>query len=1577
MLDDSNVEILDLAFRSVMTYIPALSEQSGVSDFTKAFLQGLKPEELSSLQELQLARSIVAQWLTKNYIDDDTHFAVNVFVEGELSAAATRQGKSIFVSPPAVSILTPDSQYLVDTFVEFVHHYGLETNLVLHPLVDASMIGLDVTYGQYSSLYIELEDDITYVQRDEIVAGIKGSYLDLLAYQRDRAALESGLRERLAAASISSTPSNVLEDYGLTSFRVTGGYTLGADSSVMLLSGTAERHPELAVPLASAVRHAFLESRGIRASMCVITADSSIIKAEPLRAISVALPDGTESVYYGVFSDDIPGRSAWDAIGLRSKLEEVLKLSGFSSNSYSYRSLRSLLASFGPDELINVSSERLWDLCVTALSVGELPKLRVHQTPGSRQGIAHVWIFMPADRFVNGLEASIETELIAAYGADRSYLKSSKIQGRRYQIGFVISGGVNVITEEELSKLEESLELLTIPWTEKLRLLILSEMGREGGLVLHHQYRNTFQPDYQEQFTPDQALSDLLCIERLQSEQRSWDIEISRSHNNWRGSDFSLRIFKVGGWVNLSEIVPKLENFGFEVIDEVPHALDIHGTSTWLVTIGVKAKYALGPGQMESESDLERLRVSLLRVFEGQAVDDAINTTVLRAGLDIDQAALIRAYVHYVRFSTPAVGVRNNYWAMVECPGAAAALYGLFAARFGLGRSVSERAEAVGEAHLRVENELAHIDSLDFDRSVRRIASAIYATLRTNFFQADRVGIAIKFDPVQVGDLPKPLPMFETFFDSLETEAIHLRGGRIARGGIRFSDRPDDYRTEILGLMKAQSVKNSVIVPVGAKGGFIVRKMPRERSEILAKAKVCYSEFMEALLSITDNLVAGQVIKPKDTICYDGDDYYLVVAADKGTATFSDIANNIAISRGFWLGDAFASGGSSGYDHKAMGITAKGAWRSVRHHFGAIGIDPNVDQIDVVGVGDMSGDVFGNGMLLSDTLRVIAAFDHRHIFVDPNPDPKISFAERQRLYNLDSSSWMDYDKSLISEGGGVFDRSQKSIVVTEQMGKALGITPGQMEPARLMTSILCAPVDLLWNGGIGTFVKSDSESDLDVSDKANDAIRINADQLKVKVVGEGGNLGMTQLARIEYCLAGGRCNTDAIDNSAGVDTSDHEVNLKILMAPMVLSGEFDTDERDALLAGAEPEVAEQVLSDNVWQNWALSVAEEDAKARPELYRSLISFLEEEAGLDPVVEFVPSQAELEVRNAQGGSLTRPELSVLLAYSKIHLYHLILESDLVNSDLATTLCRDYFPSVVEGKFGDRVLEHSLHHEIAATALANLIVNVSGMVPVVELLQSTPVGTTRIVEALAGSIDVLGAQERAAALFLGSTMAQADKVALHSRLGRTCTSIARWLASQSQLLDGISERRSLSALGNDLVESLDVVLTGSELAGYRQSLGQLISIGADEQTARFFAGLDFMSALVPLSLLANRTHTEVSRPLIWTFYRVGEVSGISPLFGMVRSLKPTGRWDMALLASIATDFYMTIVAKCEDVLDLIPSDVTDEAATAASLEQIEQRLGSTTAQVLSLVSLLGSDSSAGLSALAVVAKDISINR
>ncbi len=908
---------------------------------------------------------------------------------------------------------------------------------------------------------------------------------------------------------------------------------------------------------------------------------------------------------------------------------------------------------------------------------------------------------------------------------------------RLHYLVYAEPGKLPRIDEREIETL---LVAATRSWADDLEEALVEDHREERGGMLFRRYRDAFPAAYRADWVPRSALADIEQIEEL----RQPDDLALRLYRPLEAPLGALRakVFRAGAPLALSAMLPLFEDMGVEVADERPYEITpSEREGVWIYDFGLTYR-----GEEDLQTDLvrEAFQEAFIRVWRGDAESDGYNRLVLRAGLTWHEVTVLRAIGRYLRQAGTTFSDRYVEQALATNAAVARLLMHLFRARFEPGHADAGEAEQLVES---IREAIDAVESLDQDRILRHFLDVLQAMLRTNFFQPAADGgnnhcLSFKLDPARLPWLPLPHPRFEIFVYSPRTEGVHLRGGRVARGGIRWSDRREDFRTEVLGLMKAQMVKNAVIVPVGAKGGFVVKRPPPpsgDREELLAEVEACYRVFIGGLLDLTDNIVDAEMAPPPDVVRYDEDDPYLVVAADKGTAALSDVANEISRRAGFWLGDAFASGGSTGYDHKKMGITARGAWESVKRHFRELGHDVQSQDFTVVGIGDMSGDVFGNGMLLSEHIRLVAAFDHRHVFIDPDPDPAASFAERRRLFELPRSSWDDYDRELISAGGGVWRRSAKSVPLSEEARAVLGIEDERLAPSDLIRALLRAPVDLLWNGGIGTYVKASGETHADAGDKASDAVRVDASELRCRVVGEGGNLGLTQHARIEYAARGGRINTDAIDNSAGVDCSDHEVNIKILLDAAVREGDLTSKQRDELLAGMTQAVADLVLKNNYEQSETLSLAEGQASAMVDVHARFLDRLDASRKLNRELEALPGGEELAERKREHRGLTRPELAVALAYSKIDLYAELLDSDVPEDPHLSAELDRYFPDPLPERFGDLMRAHRLRREIIATQVVNNMLHGGGTTFTFRLHEESGAPASEIARAYAAARDI----------------------------------------------------------------------------------------------------------------------------------------------------------------------------------------------------------------------------------------------
>ncbi|MDW8370308.1 MAG: NAD-glutamate dehydrogenase [Geminicoccaceae bacterium] len=1024
--------------------------------------------------------------------------------------------------------------------------------------------------------------------------------------------------------------------------------------------------------------------------------------------------DGTvtgEHRFLGLFTSSAYAASVREVPLVRGKVAAVLDRARLPAGGHAAKALAHILETLPRDELIQMDAEQLYRTSIDILHLQERARVRLFVRPDPFGRFVSCLLFVPREHYNTALRERAQRLLERELGGSESEFQAFVSESRLARILLTIHTPGGLPERIEPDRLERLVAEAAQSWTERLAAALVRELGEEEGNRLFRRYGNGFPASYRETVPARAAIADIRAFDRLaRGEIGPLAVRLYR-----RLEDRELLRFKLiraDEPLHLSATLPILESLGLEVFCEEPAlAHDADGRAFAIHDFGVRPTVA-------EDVDVDRVREAVehafLDAFLGRIESDRFNRLVLARGLSAHEVVVLRAYCRYwLQLGVP---FSQSYIESVMLANAelAAQLVRLFRARFDPAQA--DRAAEVARLEASIGAALERVVSLDEDRILRGFLEMIRATLRTNWFQRDPTSgsfkehLAFKFDPKRVPGMPKPAPAYEIFVYAPRMEGVHLRGGKVARGGIRWSDRREDFRTEILGLMKAQMVKNAIIVPVGAKGGFVVKRPPAsgDRQALQEEGIRCYRTFLCGLLDLTDNREGERIVPPPEVVRHDDDDPYLVVAADKGTATFSDIANEVARSYRFWLDDAFASGGSAGYDHKKMGITAKGAWESVRRHFRELGLDPDREPFTCVGIGDMSGDVFGNGMLLSDKIRLVAAFDHRHVFLDPDPDPAQSFAERQRLFAMPRSSWDDYDRSKISRGGGVWPRTAKSVPIAPEARAALGIEAERLTPAELVQAILRAPVDLLWNGGIGTFVKARAESHADAADRTNDGVRVDAEDLRCRVVVEGGNLGFTQRARIAFARKGGRINTDFIDNSAGVDCSDHEVNIKILLGSVVAEGELTLRQRDELLRAMSEEVAQLVLRDNVLQNLALSMGRALAPELLDAQARLMRKLARKGRLDPALEHLPDEAELARRRAAGEGLTRPEAAVLLAHAKTSLYTDLLESGLPDRAYFAGELAAYFPSAVRERFAAHIGRHRLRREIVATRLANSLVN-----------------------------------------------------------------------------------------------------------------------------------------------------------------------------------------------------------------------------------------------------------------------------
>jgi glutamate dehydrogenase len=1204
------------------------------------------------------------------------------------------------------------------------------------------------------------------------------------------------------------------------------------------------------------------------------------------------------------------------------RVRGAIHRAGFPLDSYSGQQMLEVISALPREELFSATEQQLHDTAVGVLAVAGRRMVRLFLRPDPYRRFISCLVYLPRDRYTTSSRLAMAEVLRRRLGGSGVDHTARVSESTLALVHFTVHTDPlrpdlpPVDTEELQDELTEAVRT----WDDRI-------LSLPGGQDVADLLRGVPEA-YKASVDPARALVDLGYVRALRG---PGDFGL-RLYAPSGAQEQRFTLYLAGAPATLTAVLPLLQHLGLEVLDERPSEIvRPDGLRCWTYDFGIRMDVATqaAVGDRSQAEVAAQFCAAFGAAWRGEAESDRFSALVLRAGLPWREVALLRAYARYARQLGIPYGVNYVAETLLAHPAVARALVELFHARFDPARD-ADRDSGIEKGLAAARELIDAVTGLDADRILRAGLELISATLRTNYYRG-RPFFSFKLGSSGVSIMPEPRPRFEIYVYSPRVEGVHLRFGPVARGGLRWSDRPADYRTEILGLVKAQAVKNAVIVPAGAKGGFVVRRADAASDEVVA----CYRTFISGLLDVTDNLVNGETVPPPDVVRHDGDDSYLVVAADKGTAKFSDVANAVAADYGFWLGDAFASGGSMGYDHKAMGITARGAWESVKRHFRELGVDTQREDFTVVGVGDMSGDVFGNGMLLSRHIRLLAAFDHRHVFVDPDPDPERSFAERERLFALPRSSWDDYDRDAISAGGGVWPRTAKAVPIGPEIRAALGLDEGvrSLSPPDLIKAILRAPADLLWNGGIGTYVKAREESHADVGDKANDAVRVNAHTLRVKVVGEGGNLGLTQRGRIAFARAGGKINTDAIDNSAGVDCSDHEVNIKILLDGLVTSGEVDRDARNTLLAEMTDEVAELVLADNRGQNRLLGVGRAHAAEMIRVHRRFVADLEARRDLDRRLDVLPDHAGFKALEAAGQGLSSPELAALVAHAKLDLADAVLASDLPDTPAFRDRLPEYFPRPLRERFADAIAGHPLRREILTSMLVNEMVDAAGMTYAFRLgeeIVASPDDAVRAFAVATAVFDLPGLWRRLDDQDVPTAVS--DQVVLASR--RLLDRAARWfLTNRPQPLAVGAAIARFAGPVRGLRARLTELLVGRECEILTTSTAELEAAGVPSALAREAAGLlDAYGLLdvVELVELADREREprdpyEVAR----LYYALSERLGISLALTAVSELERGDRWHALARLALRDDLYGSLREVTLDALrEAAPGTPVDEA-------------------------------------------------
>ncbi|MGI5240539.1 NAD-glutamate dehydrogenase [Dactylosporangium sp. CA-139066] len=1276
-----------------------------------------------------------------------------------------------------------------------------------------------------------------------------------------------------------------------------------------------------------------------------------------------------EKRFLGLFSSAAYRISVRDLPVVKRKVAEVVERSGLSPRSHSGRELLETLETYPRDELFQIGTDQLYRTVMGVLRLAGRRQLRLFLRRDGYGRFISCLVYLPRDRFTTANRLRIQQILLAELNGIGVDYTTRVSESKFASVHLIVRtdpgnppGDINV------DRLTERLADATRLWDDDFRLELERKLNDEHqAKQLHQRYGGAFSDTYKDEHAPSEAVNDVAKLELL-DEPGQLVMHVYRRRQ--AESDIRFKVFRYREPMILSAVLPVLHSLGVRVTDERPYEIVRSDGIVYLYDFGLQ----LPPDSRAIVEARPHLENAFSAAWHGEAEVDDFNALVLKARFTWREVVILRAYAKYLRQASTVFSQDYMETTLLTYPSIAAKLVDLFTARFDPRLHLSEAARSEWSKMMvaAINEDLDQVTSLDQDRILRSFLHLIQATLRTSFFQRGDGGrpksyTAFKLDPQSIPDLPAPRPRFEIFVYSPRFEGVHLRFGAVARGGLRWSDRREDFRTEILGLVKAQMVKNAVIVPTGAKGGFVLKEKPGDRNE----AVECYQLFISALLDVTDNLDGGKVVAPPDVVRHDPDDPYLVVAADKGTATFSDIANEISVRYGFWLGDAFASGGSAGYDHKKMGITAKGAWESVKRHFRELGVDTQTTEFTVVGVGDMSGDVFGNGMLLSPHIRLVAAFDHRHIFIDPRPDAATSFEERARLFALPRSSWDDYDKRLISAGGGVHPRAAKLIPIPAEARDALGIPASvtALTPNELIRAILSAPVDLLWNGGIGTYVKSTGESHADVGDKANDYTRVNGRELRAKVVGEGGNLGLTQAGRIEYALNGGRIATDFIDNSAGVDCSDHEVNIKILLDRAVLDGALDPEDRNPLLAETVDEVGGLVLRDNYDQATALGNSRAQSRSLLPVHRRLIADLERRGQLDRALEGLPTDEELDARAEAGVGLTSPEFAVLLSYVKIVLEREILDSGLPDEDWTNEVLVGYFPTPLRERFVEAMAEHPLRREIVTTQVVNEAVNHGGTSFFHRAAEETGTGAADILRASVVIQEVYGLGElRRAVESLDNQVPAQAQTAAYLETRRLLDRAVRWLVSNRRLpIDVPGETARLRPGISRLLPQLETLFRGQEREALHANAATLRGLGLPTQLADATTRIMYGFGLLDIVEVSSRTGREVGE-VATVYYVLSERFRVADLLSRISNLPREDRWQTLARMALRYDLYAALAALTGEVLNATAPD--DDAVSR--VHEWEQSNATSIARTRNAIGEFG-ESPGDLAAISVLLRQI----
>ncbi|OLQ88425.1 NAD-glutamate dehydrogenase [Vibrio panuliri] len=1511
-----------------------LAQRPLVSQLAQHLFSNIAHDDLIERNESDLYGAVLSLW---HHLNDKQPHDISVRV---FNPTVSKQGWQS--THTIVEIVVPDSPFLVDSIKMALTRLDLASHLMLHgpTQIKRSKQGLIESINQGEGDLLSLfHIEVDRLSDKQAMISLKEELLDILTDTQLVVADWKAMVERLTLVTdqVEQLQGHVeierdhydetikflrwLGDHNFT-FMGYKEYDLINDNGEMELKPTKEQGLGL-----------FSDAKRVRSVKLSDFPDSARLEAEkpfllivtkgntPSRIHRPAYTDYIgikkfdkhgkvigEHRFTGLYTSAVYNQSVGGIPLIREKVERILQASSYRQGSYSYKALHNILENYPRDELLQAREEELLEVGMGVVQMQDRDMLRlfVRKDPFGR--FFSCMVYVTKDRYNTELRRQTQRIFQQYFGCDQeveftTYFSESPL-ARTHYIVRVDNNNMDV----DVKTIERNLVEASSTWDDRLSEAIVANFGESKGLPLSKAYLSAFPRSYKEDVLPGSAVADIERLESLNDDNKLGMLFYRPQELASDSKAVRFKLYHRDEPIHLSDVMPMLENLGLRVIGESPYEIrKANGRVYWILDFSMLHTSEKSVDLREAR---DRFQQAFSAIWLGNLESDGFNRLVLGASLTGREISILRAYARYMRqvgfpFSQQYIEDTLNHH-----PDLAADLVLLFNKRF----DPKSRGAEKGQTNLvnKITEKLERVESLDDDRIIRRYMEMITATLRTNYYQVDdqkqpKPWLALKLKPSDIPEIPQPVPAFEIFVYAPDIEGVHLRGGKVARGGLRWSDRQEDFRTEILGLVKAQQVKNTVIVPVGAKGGFVCKRQAglSNRDEIFAEGQRCYKRFIRALLDVSDNIIDGEVAPPKNVIRHDGDDPYLVVAADKGTATFSDLANSVSAEYNFWLGDAFASGGSNGYDHKAMGITAKGGWESVKRHFREMGVDCQTTDFTAVGIGDMAGDVFGNGMLLSKHTCLVAAFNHLHIFIDPTPDAAASWQERERLFNLPRSSWEDYNRELISAGGGVFSRKAKSITLTPEIQKLLGTKKASLAPNDLIKMILAMKVDLLWNGGIGTYIKSSSETHMDVGDRANDVLRINGKELKARVVGEGGNLGMTQLGRIEFALAGGRVNTDFVDNVGGVDCSDNEVNIKIFLNGLVANGDLTVKQRNLILESMEDEVGDIVLDDAYCQSESISVTDYQGVSLVKEQLRFIHAMEKAGHLDRALEYIPDDETLLEREKQGVGLTRPELAVLVAYGKMVLKEELVHEDIANDAFHAKLLAEYFPTELRRNYLAQMENHPLRREIIATMLANQMVNEMGCNFVTRLQEETGASVVDIANAYAASREIFGLGQVLKEIRAQDNIATAEaQYDMMFAVRRTLRRLSRWILRNRKGRQSVGALIDLYQADVDKVKSeLDKLLVSEEVVEHNLEAQAWVEQGMTPEVANYISRLSSLYSVLDISTVSTEKGMAVEK-VAQLYFNLGDRLSLHWFLNQINNQAVDNHWQALARAAFRED-------------------------------------------------------------------------